>query len=574
MNDQVLTDVLDKTIPPPAPSRANSILGSLAMLAPWALLLFQLSTTWETNEQYSHGYIVPLLCLYLLLKANVPPLSYETRDPSQSPFQGKAFLFLGIPLAFAFAPLWVVRGANSDWRLLNLALYAVVLVLTLVQWYDHGGWKRIRPLLFPLLFFLVAIPWPLATDLSLTQWFQERISSLIVDVLLLLEHEARLEGTVIDVGVFGQIGVDQACSGIHGLQASLVVTLFLGAYFGFKPVKHSVYVLLGTVVALLLNLLRAFALSFMKVKGKDDILEQSFFSLGGWDSPNIHDLAGWIETGLIFLMILLLGRMASRGNRIDAIANAPSNWSNLGSAPPLYLSIPTILIFVGTAVGSELHYRNTESAMETLPTLELSLEDPEIFTEKNIISQQVAAQLHYKDARSVQWQDRFRLRVGPFGTEVLNHNAEHWQAFECNWESGGACTAVLSTHSPESCLPLTGLVQIKPPRGSAPLMIPVRIGNRDVLFEMYEFVRGPRKLFVFRCFWPSMILPGKTNAFPSGGYDFKGRIKAAIEGRRNVGGTMMALALANANTESSQTAIDKLQIIADQRLILLDKQTP
>ena len=92
------------------------------MLAPWALLLFQLSTTWETNQQYSHGYVVPLLCLYLLLKANVPPLSSEIGDQSASPFQGKTFLILGIPLALAFVPLWIVRGANSDWRLLNLAL--------------------------------------------------------------------------------------------------------------------------------------------------------------------------------------------------------------------------------------------------------------------------------------------------------------------------------------------------------------------------------------------------------------------------------------------------------------------
>jgi hypothetical protein len=105
-------------------------------------------------------------------------------------------------------------------------------------------------------------------------------------------------------------------------------------------------------------------------------------------------------------------------------------------------------------------------------------------------------------------------------------------------------------------------------------MTPIQIGDREVLFETYEFARGTHKLFVFRCFWPSKLLPGKTNSFPSGGYDFRGRIEAAIEGRRNVGGTMMALALANANTESSQTALDKLQIIANQRLILVDKQTP
>ena len=91
----------------------------------------------------------------------------------------------------------------------------------------------------PLLFFLVAIPWPLKRDLELTQWLQERVSSIIVDILLLMEHEARLEGTVIDVGVFGKIGVDQACSGINGLQASLVVTLFLGAYYRFTGSTES-----------------------------------------------------------------------------------------------------------------------------------------------------------------------------------------------------------------------------------------------------------------------------------------------------------------------------------------------
>ena len=74
-------------------------------------------------------------------------------------------------------------------------------------------------------------------------------------------------------------------------------------------------------------------------------------------------------------------------------------------------------------------------------------------------------------------------------------------------------------------------------------------------FEIYEFARGPRKLFVFRCFWPSKLLPGKTNAFPSGGYDFNGRINAALEGRRNVGGTMLAIAVANVSSQS--VAIEK-----------------
>ena len=539
--------------------------GSIALLIPWSLLLFQLSITWETNEQYAHGYLVPILCLYLLLKAPITGTMNEETESSKSVLEGKACFLIALPMILVLFPLWIIRGANSDWRMLNLALFSVVFVITVAQWYDEGGWPRVKAMLFPLLFFLVAIPWPLATDLQLTQWFQEKISSFIVDILLILEHEARLEGTVIDVGIFGQIGVDQACSGIHGLQASLVLTLFLGAYYRLRPLNRVIYVLAGIGIALLMNLARAFSLSFLKVKGKGEWLDQPLFTIAGWEASNLHDLAGWIETGIIFLLILLLGRMATFGYFSRALGNQLASWSNLKSSPPLPFSILSILLVSGTVCFTEIHYRKTESEMKDLPILRLALEGPEIHIEEQSISRQVAAQLHYEDAQSIQWQDRFRLRPSPFGL-VLNPESEYWQAFECNWESGGACTAVLSTHTPESCLPLTGLVQINPTRGSPPTMIPIQIGNHDVFFETYEFARDTRKLFVFRCFWPSKLLPGKTNAFPTGGYDVKGRINAALEGRRNVGGTMIALALANVSSRS--VAIEKLVTQAQEKIQL------
>lgn len=541
-------------------------LGATSLFLPWTLLLYQLSITWQTNEQYAHGFLVPILCLYLLTKATLP-IRIENEQHSKTWLEGKAFLLFGIPLLLALMALWLVRGANSDWRLLNIAIFTVVFFLTLLQWFDHGGWSRIKPLFFPLLYFLVAIPWPLATDLRLTQWFQERISSLIVDILLLMEFEAKLEGTVIDVGVFGQIGVDQACSGIHGLQASLVVTLFLGAYFKFRPLHRLVYVISGVAIALALNLLRAFCLSLIKVKGKGNWLDDPLFSVGEWSASNIHDIVGWVETGIIFLLILLLGRLGSPHLFSTGLGSQSTTWSNLKSSPPLHLSFLTITMIVGTLIGTEWHYRNTESFMEALPPLEFSIDESEIFSEEQLISSQVAAQLHFKDARSIRWQDRFRIRPSPFGYGfVFNTQSEYWQAFECSWESGGACTAVLSTHTPESCLPLTGLVQTNPPRGSPPIITAIQIGDRKILFETYEFAKESRKLFVFRCFWPRKMLPGNDNVFPSGGYDFNGRIDAVLEGRRNVGGTMLAIAVANVSSQS--VAIEKLTSHAQDKIKL------
>ena len=92
----------------------------------------------------------------------------------------------------------------------------------------------------------------------------------------------------------------------------------------------------------------------------------------------------------------------------------------------------------------------------------------------------------------------------------------------------------------------------------------------EILFEAYEFSKYQSTLFVFRCFWPHKLQPNEPNLFPRGGYNFEGRIQSAIEGRRNVGGTMIALALAN--VDSPQTAINKLQALANQRLRFGEKE--
>ena len=538
------------------------------MISIWSLIVLQLSTTWNTNEQYAHGFLVPFLCFYLLLKSEP---SIGNQENKKSLLQGKTWFLIGIPLLLSLAPLWTIRGANSDWRLLNFVLFGIVFLLTVIPFYDQGGWSRIKNITFPLLFFMVAIPWPLATDLQLTQWFQERVSSIIVDILLLLEHEASLQGTVIDVGIFGQVGIDQACSGINGLQSSIVVTLFFGAYYRFRWINRIVLILSGAMIAIGFNLLRAFSLSYIKVKGKGHLLEDALFSLGGWDMPSLHDLAGWIETALIFLFIYLLARSARGGLFLRMLSNEPNNWSNLKSSPPLAYSLLTISTVIASASYANYHYESRESNLENLPKLSLNITDDSLLVEEKIISNQIAAQLHFESAQSIQWQERLRTRYNPTNqTRLINPNQEYWQAFEATWESGGACTAILSTHSPDSCLPLTGLIPVDPLPGQAPKIITVQVENRKISFEVYEFTKNRKKLYVFRCFWPRMQATGQTNHFPKGGYSLEGRIQSTLEGRRNVGGTMLALALAN--VDSPQTALAKLQALANQRLSFGEKE--
>ena len=560
-----MSDSVELTAPnPETKPKANIrlILGILSLAGVWGMLIYQLQLTWSLNDQYSHGFIVPILCLYLALKTK----SKEENDKESSQTsQSRAWLYLGIPCLLALLPLWVIREANSDWRMLNVALFVCAASFSFALFYDQGGFKRAKMLAFPILFFLVAIPWPLATDLQLTQWLQGRVSSLIVNILLLMGNEVRLLGNVIDIGVFGQVGVDEACSGIHGLQASFVVSLFLGFYYRLGLVHRIIFCLAGAVVALSLNLIRAFLLTFIKIKGYGNLLHDPLFSLFDQEGPSLHDLAGWIESGGILIVLFVLARMAGTHNHPNTEDEEQNDWEKLKVSPPIGFGMGACIWIILILAATHLHYHQRESSMDKLPRLITSFTDQGIITEQKTISSLVEAQLHYEDAQSAEWQERVLSRTNPYdGSSIINQEAEYWQGFRCHWESGGACTSILSTHSPDACLPLTGLVQIDPAPGKRPKIITVLLQDYQIPFEAYEFAQGNKKLHVFRCFWPNKHFKGKMPSFPSSGYDFRGRIQASIEGRRNVGGTMLALCIANA--QSLEKSIAKLHRQVKERL--------
>jgi len=558
------------TTVPGTKSNIRLIFGALPLAGIWGMLIYQLQLTWSLNDQYSHGFIVPFLCLFLAL--NAKKMEDENNESCHFP-KKRAWLYLGIPCLLALLPLWIIRGANSDWRMLNVAIFICAASFSFALAYDRGGLSRVKTLSFPILFFLVAIPWPLATDLQLTQWLQGHIASLIVNILLVMEHEVRLLGNVIDIGVFGQVGVDEACSGIHGLQASLVVSLFLGFHYRLGVIHRIVFCLAGIVVALGLNLLRAFSLALIKIKGHGHLLDEPLFSLSGLEAPSLHDLAGWIESGGILIVLFILARMA-RGNdpRNAGGLDETDNWENIKVSPPLTFGVGAFIWLILICYITHFHYEKRESTMEELPMLITRFADDTIVTEQKPISSLIEAQLHFEDARSVEWQERSRSRTSPYdGTAIINPVSEYWQGFQCSWKSGGACTAILSTHSPESCLPLTGLVQMKPKVGKPPNIITVSLNNYQIPFEAYEFAQGNNKLHVFRCFWPNKRTKGKIPSFPSSGYDFNGRIRTAFEGRRNVGGTMVALCVAN--VQSHKEAIAKLHREAQKRLVFITKSS-
>ncbi len=117
-----------------------------ALVVLWLPLINHLRVDWSVKPQYTYGYAVPFLCLYLLWHRlrGVNPAAGDTG-------KGRAgfwSMFLLAALALGYAPVRLVQEASPEWRVVTWAhaLGVVLLTLLLVRW--ACGRRRSRSAFF------------------------------------------------------------------------------------------------------------------------------------------------------------------------------------------------------------------------------------------------------------------------------------------------------------------------------------------------------------------------------------------------------------------------------------------
>lgn len=105
----------------------------------WALVLGQLSEDWAVYVQYNYGWLVPLLALYLAWRRWMD-------RPAAHPLNVKPGLrsVLGAALLLPWLPLWLVREANPDWRLVSWSVALLAVGTTGTTLAMAGGWHWVR----------------------------------------------------------------------------------------------------------------------------------------------------------------------------------------------------------------------------------------------------------------------------------------------------------------------------------------------------------------------------------------------------------------------------------------------
>ncbi len=192
--------------------------------------LFELVRRWTTQEEYSHGFLIPLVSLWLVwmrrdaLRASIGPPSWT-----------------GALLILVAILLHVTGAFSAIFILSQLAFIVALLGITLAV----GGFSLLRAAFVPIIFLIFAIPLPYFIDANLSLNLQLISSQLGVFFIRLFGIPVYLDGNLIDLGSY-KLQVVDACSGLRYLFPLLSLS-FLAAYLFDAPIWQRALVLLSSI---------------------------------------------------------------------------------------------------------------------------------------------------------------------------------------------------------------------------------------------------------------------------------------------------------------------------------------
>jgi len=192
-----------------------------ALVFAYATVLVKLGQDWWTDENYSHGLLIPFVIGYFI---------WSQRD-RLARAAGRPSMIWGLAAAaFALIALWAgTAGAELYLQRISLALMLAGTVLY------FWGFSLLRLMLVPLFLLLLAIPVPAIVFNKIAFPLQLFASRCAVWAMTLFDIPVLRQGNIIELMPLGaretkKLEVVEACSGIRSLMTLLTLAVVF-AYF-------------------------------------------------------------------------------------------------------------------------------------------------------------------------------------------------------------------------------------------------------------------------------------------------------------------------------------------------------
>lgn len=229
--------------------------------------LWHLVFSWSTDENYSHGFLVPLISLYF---ANLA----AERGPLKSRGGGVALgaSLLGVALLAKLATVVIVMGTLGDLALLG-ALAGTCALL--------AGGDALRRFWFAIAFLVFMIPLPVALYTMIASPLQLLVSQLASVVLNATGIPVLTEGNMMTLPGGVQMFVAEACSGMRQLTGFLALTAAV-AYLAERPWWYRAALVASAVpIAMTANIARVVLTGLIMYRVNPEYASGAYHTLEG-----------------------------------------------------------------------------------------------------------------------------------------------------------------------------------------------------------------------------------------------------------------------------------------------------
>lgn len=262
----------------------------LPVLAAWAYwpTLTYLVSKWNSDPQYSHGFLVPAFCAYLL--------SVRPRPKPGTPGPTPVALAAGLALVGVAMALHLAGGLTAIPYANCLSLLPLLAGAALV----YGGTAWLAWSWPAILFLVFMIPLPYFVESAMGGPLLRVATTGSTFFLQVLGQPAVAEGNTILLNEV-RLGVVEACSGLRMLMTFFAFSVGAVLLIERTWVEKAVIIASAVPIALLTNVTRitATGLVYMRTENKSVL---TFF----------HDAAGWVMMpvglALLFFELWYLGR--------------------------------------------------------------------------------------------------------------------------------------------------------------------------------------------------------------------------------------------------------------------------
>ena len=227
------------------PSRRASVIGAIGAVGLLGVLFWQnilhFLMVWGLDENYSHGFLVPLISLYFANEA-----AKKGPVPIRSGVWLGSFL-ITLALAIKLATIVIPFPVASDYGLL-LALAGTCAVL--------AGTSALKRYWFAFFFLGFMVPLPVALYSMIANPLQLLVSQMSTSMLNVIGIPALCEGNMITLPGDNQLFVAEACSGMRQLTGFLALTT-AWTYLSARPPWNRAMLILSSIpIAMTANVVR------------------------------------------------------------------------------------------------------------------------------------------------------------------------------------------------------------------------------------------------------------------------------------------------------------------------------